>query len=222
MQKYSKILVGVIIVVAVVGAGLFIGWWGGQGKAGSQPAPVAENAPAMEPAAQDSLPAVDTQAHRPLPVPQASNATPATSANAAAGATNLTTNWEDKLDNILGSDEADTNKVAQLFQMFPSLPEDGQAEVAEHLSNLVPDDQYAPLGKLLENPKLPASVLDVLMSDVLDRPDSVKLPLLLKVAQTPGHPEADEAKDLLELYLDEDNPALWPQKMQAWLKANPD
>ena len=139
-----------------------------------------------------------------------------------AGATNLLADWEDKLDEILGSDEDDTNKVKDLFAVFPRLPEEGQAEVAQHLSNLVSDDNYTPLGQLLQNTKLPDSVLDVLMSDVLNRPNSVKLPQLLQVAQNPDHPKADEAKDLIELYLDEDDPAKWPDKMQQWLKENPD
>jgi len=56
----------------------------------------------------------------------------------------------------------------------------------------------------------------------LNRPNSVKLPQLLQVTQNPDHPKADEAKDLIELYLDEDDPAKWPDKMQQWLKENPD
>jgi hypothetical protein len=129
------------------------------------------------------------------------------------------------VDEILASEMDDTNKVKQLFEIFPRLPEDGQIEVAQHLSNLVPDESYAPLGKLLENAKLPEDVLDVLMADALNRPNSVKLPTLLDVAQNPDNSKAGEAKDLLELYLDEDYGAdwsQWRQKLQAWLKENPD
>ena len=61
------------------------------------------------------------------------------------------------------------------FEMFPNLPEDGKEEVAQHLSNLVADEDYAPLGKLLTDATLPESVLDVLMADVLNRPNAVKL-----------------------------------------------
>ena len=141
---------------------------------------------------------------------------------ATIATTNLAANWEDKLDDILGSDDDDTNKVKQLYEMFPRLGEEGQVEVAQHLSNLVPDENYTQLGQLLQKAKLPESVLDVLMSDVLNRPNSVKLPALLQVAQNADHPKAEEAKDLLELYLDEDDPAKWPQRMQEWLKENPD
>jgi hypothetical protein len=137
----------------------------------------------------------------------------------------ILTNWEDRLDDILGSDDDDTNKVRQLFAVFPNLPPDGQVEVAQHLSNLVEDDDYAPLGKLLTDPKLPPDVLDELMSDLLNRPNATKLPLFLEVAFTPNHPEAEEARDLLELYLEEDygnDKALWQTKIQEWLKDNPD
>ncbi len=146
----------------------------------------------------------------------------ATNSSTVTGTTNLVADWEDKLDEILGSEADDTNKVKQLFAVFPRLPEDGQSEVAQHLANLVADENYAPLGQLLRNAKLPESVLDVLMGDALNRPNSVKLPLLVDIARNPQHPKADEAKDLVELYLDEEDPAKWPQKLQEWLKENPD
>jgi hypothetical protein len=115
--------------------------------------------------------------------------------------------------------------VKELFAMFPRLPADGQVEIAQHLSNLVEDEDYAPLGKLLENPKLPEDVLDILMADLLNRPNATKLPMFLELAKTPDHAKAEEAKDLLELYLDEDYKtdwAKWDEKMKEWLKENPD
>ena len=85
--------------------------------------------------------------------------------------------------------------------------------------------QTAPLGKLLTDSKLPEEVLDVLIVDVLNRPNSLKLPLLLEVARDTQHPKAAEAKDLLELYLEEDYGSdwnKWQAKMEQWLKENPD
>jgi hypothetical protein len=63
------------------------------------------------------------------------------------------------------------------------------------------------------------------MADALNRPNSLKLPVLLQVASAAGNPKADEAKELLQLYLDEDDGADWPKwqaRMQQWLKENPD
>src|SRR5437763_11213252 len=47
--------------------------------------------------------------------------------------------WEDKVDEILTSDGEESAKAKQMMEMFPKLPEDGQIEVAQHLSNLVQD-----------------------------------------------------------------------------------
>ena|SRR5579871_789754 len=136
------------------------------------------------------------------------------------------TNWEDTVDDIVGSDDPDTNKVAKLFALFPTLPADGQEEVVQHLSNLVEDDNYSQLGQLLTNSSLPQGVLDELMSDVLNRPNTLKLPMLLDVAQDPNNPEHDEAKDLLELYLGDDPSTNgWAgagDMVTNWLKQNPD
>ncbi|MGN6552490.1 MAG: hypothetical protein ACTHLW_01995, partial [Verrucomicrobiota bacterium] len=73
--------------------------------------------------------------------------------------------------------------------------------------------------------KLPEDVLDVLLSDLLNRPNATKLPMLVDVALNPAHPKAEEARDLLELYLDEDyskQPDLLRQKLIEYLKNNPD
>jgi hypothetical protein len=109
--------------------------------------------------------------------------------------------------------------------MFPHLPPDGQAEIARHLSNLTPDSDYAGLGDYLKNPKMPEAVLDVLLADVLNRPGTLKLPMLLDIARQSDHPKAGEARELLELFLEEDHGkdwAGWETKMQQWLKDNPD
>ncbi len=61
--------------------------------------------------------------------------------------------------------------------------------------------------------------------DVLNRPNSVKLPLLLDLARDPQHPKASEAKDILELFLEEDygnDWTKWQAKLDQWLKDNPD
>ncbi len=221
-----KVLIGIGVVVGIVVAGLLLAnWLGGQGPA-PKPGPVAEKPVATEPLPAPQPETNPSSKTRPAPggrpaMPQPSliaSTTPQT--NAVGG-----TNWEDTLDEILVSDSDDTNKVKELFAMFPRLPEDGQVEVAQHLSNLVEDEDYAPLGRLLKNSRLPESVLDVLMGDLLNRPNAVKLPLFLDLARDPNHAKAGEAKDLLELYLDEDygtDWTKWQQKMQEWLKENPD
>jgi len=219
MSAPSKVLGFVGAGVGVVLAGVLLGWLGTRTpQASSQSTTNVSNAPPQE-------------TTRPIQTPGTPPTTPtAPGTNAQApttnsSATNLITDWEDKLEAILDSNDDDATKVKQLLAMFPRLPEDGQTEVAQHLSNLVEDKDYAPLGKLLADGKLPETVLDVLVQDVLNRPNSLKLPSLLEVASNPQHPKAEEAKDLLELFLEEDygtDWAKWQTKMQEWLKNNPD
>jgi hypothetical protein len=228
MQKLSKVLVGIAVIAGIIIAGSLLGLWGSRGTPPSTVQLPVEPVPPPEPASTPSAP-LASRPPEPPPPAMATNPGPLNpdlaQTEPPANPGNLITNWEDRVDQILSSDGDDTNKVNQMFAMFPRLPKDGQVEVAQHLSNLVPDEGYAPLGQMLEDAKLPQDVLDVLMSDVLNRPNSTKLPVLLNIAQNPDHPEAADAKDLLELYLDEDYGNDWPmwqQKMQEWLKDNPD
>jgi hypothetical protein len=152
---------------------------------------------------------------------------PPTNVVAAAVRTNLITDWENRLNDILGSTaENETAKAKQLMVMFPRLPEDGQIEVAQHLANLTDDKDFAPLGAYLVDPATPEPVVDVLMADLLNRPNAVKLPLLLGVAQScPDHKTAEEAKEVLALFLDDDygtDWTVWQTKLQQWLADNPD
>ena len=97
--------------------------------------------------------------------------------------------------------------------------------MAQHLSNLVPDQDYRLLHASLTNAALPEEVLDVLLDDTLNRPNSLKLPALLEVARNPQNPKAAEAKDFLELFLEEDygnDWDKWQASMEQWLKDNPD
>jgi hypothetical protein len=219
MRKFPKMLGIVVVVAAVLLIGVGVGW-----LATRKTLPSAQLSPAKVPSSippsTNLLPFFGTNSRpRPgeAPVNKAA-AIPSTGAN-------VITNWEDKLDDILGSEGEESDKAKKLLAMFSRLPADGQVEVAQHLSNLLPDQDYAALGKLLTDSKLSEEVLDVLIVDVLNRPNSVKLPLLLEVARDAQHPKAAEAKDLLELYLEEDYGTdwnKWQAKLEQWIKDNPD
>lgn len=228
----SKLLIGVVVVVVIIGVGVGVGLLAGRAPSHvpTNPAPVANN-PAPQPAPpparftpppQDTAPQVvkhsDTNPGTAIPPVQLRNFATVTN-------TPSTNDWEEKIDDIIGSDDPDTNKVTKLYALFPKLPPDGQEEVAQHLSNLVDDEDYAPLGEMLKNNKLPEGVLDELLADVLNRPNNLKLPLLLSVASDANNAKHDEAKDLLELYLGEDYGSdwnSWGQHMTNWMQQNPD
>jgi hypothetical protein len=143
----------------------------------------------------------------------------------AKGTSGLIADWDEKVNDILGPEGDEKEKARKLIELFPHLPPDGQEEVAHHISNLVADEDYAPLSTFVTNSALPEAVLDVFVEDVFNRPNNIKLPLLLDIAQDPQHPRSSEAKDVLELFLEEDFGSDWTKwhaKMDQWLKDNPD
>lgn len=125
--------------------------------------------------------------------------------------------WEVKIDQVLQAkvDEAQTARM--LINLLPTLPADGQPDAAQHISNLVLDENYKEVLPLLRNPALPEEVHDVFVTDLLNRDDRIKLPALLEIAKIPNHPYHEEARTDLEVFLDEDYGADWP-KWDAALK----
>lgn len=139
--------------------------------------------------------------------------------------TAIITNWEERVDVVLRKEGDAGPKAKELLSVFPRFPEAGQVETAQHIANLLPDGEYASLATYFTNTATPVDVQDVIMADLLGRPNSVKLPVLLEAARNPQHAKATEAKDLLELYLEKDYGTdwdRWQKEVVAWLKANPD
>ena len=220
MSTLPKLLIAAGAVAGVVLVGIVLSRPGGKGpETGIQPS-VAEPTPPAP--AETNRSSFFTKRTRQQP------SQPLTSeglVRAPSAATNLLAGWEDKVDEILGSDGPDPDKARQMLEMFPTLPEDGQEEVGRHLSNLVPDQDFGLMRTYLTNAELAENVLDVFLDDVLNRPNSLKLPALLDVARSTQHPKAAEAKDFLELFLEEDYGADWDKwqaGMEQWLKQNPD
>lgn len=133
---------------------------------------------------------------------------------------------EMKIDDILLAENVDeTTKATRLLEMLPALPESLQEETAQHICNLMPDEAYGALGPLLTNGVAPEAVLDIVMADLLSRPNGLKLPLLLQMARADQHPRSEEARSVLELHLEKDfgtDWAAWETSLQVWLKENPE
>jgi hypothetical protein len=119
--------------------------------------------------------------------------------------------WQQSLDEILTTEGEPEQKADRLLRMLPHLTEEAQGEVSQHLVNFVTDDHYLPLAKMLTNTTTSGSVSGVLMTDLLNRNDGLKLPLLLAMARNESHPKHDEAKELLELYLQENHGSNWAE-----------
>ena len=238
------VLVAIIAVVGLLIAGKFLGWYGG-GKSNTNAAadPVSEESTTTATAREGTSPAprpemrpgLATRPNRQTPLvgntpgtsgsPNVTGLEPAPVEFPATGAMLTEGEWEQKLDDILGGTEDEKQKAEKLLQMFPFLPEDGQVEISQHLSNLLEDDRYPALAQTFTNAATPEAVLDVLMADVLNRNNTIKLNTLLDVARTTGHPKAEEAREVLEVFVDEnygDDWAKWQAAIQDWLKENPD
>ena len=146
-------------------------------------------------------------------------------AETAPVGTNFITDWENRMDDVLGSNLEPSAAGKKLIEMLPQLPADGRVEVLQHAANLVSNEDYAPMGKLLVDPETPEEEVEILMRDMLNRPNSLKLPLLLQVARATGHLKSGEAKEILEVFLGEsygEDWDKWQSKVNKYLKENPE
>jgi hypothetical protein len=128
--------------------------------------------------------------------------------------------WELKIDQVLRANAPETETAQMLINMLPTLPVEGQAEAAQHITNLLLDEEYNRLLPLVRNPSLAEEVHDVFLTDLMNREDTVKLPTLLEIAKQPTHPQQAEAVADLEIFLDEEygnDWAKWEAAMQKYL-----
>ena len=77
------------------------------------------------------------------------------------------------------------------------------------------------MAAIVKNPSSSQEVIDVLFTDLMNRDDTVKLPVLLDIAKIPNHPSQEEALTDLQIFLDGDfgtDWAKWEASMKAYLK----
>lgn len=227
MRLSSKILLAVGLTATVVAVGFWLARIFVQ-----TPVTTAESAPELDthsgPVNTRSTLEKTTMPRNVAAVEPVSPATPLAAQSpieAVSGGTNLITDWENRVDEVLRLDVAPAEAGKKLLEMLPQLPEDGRLEALQHAANLLSDEDYAPMGKMFIDPKTPADELEILMADVLNRPNSIKLPLLLQVARSTEHLNAGEAREILEVFLGEsyDNDwDKWQAKVNEYLTENPD
>lgn len=208
MRLFVKILQIGSGMVAVLVTGLLVGWWN-------------TRALLTPPSTTMSSPQSTEQSAPPLPPLVAQMARlPARVVGEAVAPAPLT-NWEEDVEAILNSPTGNEQKTDALLEIFPRLPESGQAEVGAILAPMLPDAQFAELGQYLTNGTTAEPVLDVLLSGLLSRPDSIKLPWLLEIARSQDNPRSADAVHLLEATLDQDNGrnwALWQSGVDRYLQ----
>jgi hypothetical protein len=129
--------------------------------------------------------------------------------------------WEIKIDQVLQANADESQTAQMLINLLPTLPPEGQEEAAQHISNLILDKDYNKVAPLVKNPGLPEDVLDVFVTDLMNREDEVKLPILLDIAKIPNHPHHEEAATDLQIFLDEDygkDWGKWDQALKSYLQ----
>jgi hypothetical protein len=216
IAKVGKTLAGLVALALVaIGVGLLVAFYLGRHENVSVLAPVA---------AGPSGPAnpVGSAPARPAPPPLIP--TVRTIPDTAADPRLLDSrNWEEKLEEILLRGGEANDKADKILALMSTSPPDVQWHLSQHLINMAQDDHYDGVAGLLTNAATDKDVSTVLMNDLLNRKNSLKLPMLLAVAENDDHPLKGEAKDLLEVFIQTDYGTNWPQWSGAidnWLQQN--
>lgn len=204
-----SLLIAAVVLAAVCGGVFFFL------QSSTAPAPI----PALTPAATPA----PVQATAPEPVPEVKKPAVVQSSEPkpAAKPARPLEPWELKIDQALTSNLNETETAQVLLNLIPTLPPEGKAEATQHVTNLLPDSEYKRVLPLLKNPQMPAEVLDILVTDLMNREDTVKLPALLEVAKLPNHPNHEEALTDLQIFLDADHGSdwnKWTASVNAYLK----
>ena len=121
--------------------------------------------------------------------------------------------WEAAIESITkASGVSDTAKSRQLLAMIATLPENALTAASAEAVKRLPDADYNAVAlPLVANPQTHGLVQSVLFADLMERPDAITLPALLRIARTPNHPYAKFAHDNLDLLVGEDFGADWPK-----------
>lgn len=206
-----KKLVLIIAALAVLGAAAWLGLR-------SKPAPTEQVAAATT--------AVATEA----PAPESTGRTPRIFRHRDQSKSDGTSAdpmeiWDKRVDAILESKGTDTEIADKLLELYPQVPTNGQADLILEIAPRVANTNYNRLSNLLTNSSSPEEVIETLLTDLIDRPDNVRLPLMLEMARSKENPKSEDAHDLLEVILGDDygeDWELWSKKISEWIASHPE
>jgi hypothetical protein len=125
-----------------------------------------------------------------------------------------------------GNTATDIANTAQaLINLLPKLTKSGQTECAEHISNLLSDEEYPRVLQIWGNPASDPDVLKVFARDLMNRPARVMMPAMLDAIKMLDHPYHEEAKRTMRILLDQDHgddTPQWERAMNAFLEKQAD
>ncbi len=119
---------------------------------------------------------------------------PATDAEQAVAA------WDALIDQAAEEQEAPTADQAQrVKEAFDRLEEHDKMEAIHTALNLLPDEQFLLLHGILFNKQEDPDILDDIFSDMLNRPEEIKVPVMKVLMADKSHPMFVEAARILDV-----------------------
>jgi hypothetical protein len=99
----------------------------------------------------------------------------------------------------------DGSRHRQMLALLLDAPAKHQANLADHVANLTPDDDYAPIAWLITKRGVTGAALRALLEDLHERPADLKLPVMATILSQVDHPGAPGAEHALNVYLQVDH-----------------
>lgn len=113
--------------------------------------------------------------------------------------------WEASIRSVLSREKTtEAEKAIGLFQLLPGMPAEGAETCAEEAVKRLPNTEYRHAQAVVTNPGTYGLALGVLFTDLMERPDNLRLPTLVSIARNAAHPYAEPAHSNLELLLGQD------------------
>jgi len=194
-----------VVVITIVGA--FLWFLNSSDAPHVPPDPAKVTIPELSPKPEDGLPKPSQKS------PDLAPATKDPVKPAPEPPTPTLSEDDRKIDEMLktgGDDEAGHTTTAQnLINILPTLSSDGQVECAQHIMNLLSDEEFKRVMPFWKNSATNPDVIEVLATDLMNREDKIKLPAMLDAAKMPNHPYHEEALTNLEIFLDADHGSDW-------------
>lgn len=164
----------------------------------------------------EAKPGVTETKSPPSPVRIASVAVPPLDpAVAAMLETNKTAMVEHRIHAVTNAELSSLQKAQVLLRLFEEVDAEGQRKVAHEVAAQVEDSRYPLIREKFIDGKVGPQVLSVFMTDTLKRPNYIRLPILLELAQLDGHPSQAEAQELLRSFVPTNYGTNWPKWEQA-------
>lgn len=108
----------------------------------------------------------------------------------------------------------------QILALLLDAPTKHQADLAGHVANLTPDDDYAPIAWLITKRGVTDAAMRELLEDLHDRPVEIKLPVMAGILSQADHPGAAESEHALHVYLQVSHgypSAAWHAEVETFL-----